>query len=235
MARFKQWGPRKVGCYYTEYWPYSYNRVGQDPSSGRYQPVKPEHRDQRVMVKTGEEWDRTYSATYPKDVFSYLDTDDEIAAADMTMANSSPYARREQAAVLEHLGYGGPVSGGEARALKRLFTELGKPDLIKLGWANRAIEVNRQPTARMVRRATLWGNPIPSVQRVTTVRLQHCYLFKSPIEGIPFEKFVKLARMYKDDSGQLRKAVMAVLDNPDAHKEIETLDTLEILGNMTGI
>jgi hypothetical protein len=56
------------------------------------------------------------------------------------------------------------------------------------------------------------------------------------MDGIHFSKFLKLARLYKNDSTSLRNAVKSLLANPEtAHREIEALDTLEILADMVGI
>ena len=233
MGRHRRWGPKETGSYYTEFWRYTWDSVS---SRHVYTPERPSYRECQVVQKTGDEPDPDYGPmrTYRRDTLETL-TEDEIRDTEFTLKNSTPGVRHEQAKVLAHLDYGGPVSGGEARALKRLFTELGKPDLVKHGWVLATSMVMRPPTARQQRHHRWWGTPPPPATKVETSRLQNCYVFKSPIEGVTFDKFVRLARMYKDDSGQLRKAVLAVLANPEAHKEIETLDTLEILGGMTGL
>ena len=51
---------------------------------------------------------------------------------------------------------------------------------------------------------------------------------------VPFEKFLKLARFYRDNKTGLRQAVKAVLDNPDAHNELETIDAIDALSTLTG-
>ncbi len=156
-------------------------------------------------------------------------------AADLTVANSDPQSRVEQAAEFKAAGYGGPVGGGEARALKNLFTELGQPELIKRGWAQVDAYAMRKPSRWAMRQAKWSNQQPPAPKKVATVRLQHCFLFKSPIDGVPFTQFIKLARMYKDDSGKLKVAVKALLANPEAHKEIESLNALEILGGLAGM
>lgn len=159
----------------------------------------------------------------------------EVADAPMTRLNSAFSAREIQSKVFRELGYNGPVGGGEARALKNLFTEMGQSDLVRHGFFRVKKTVKRAPSSYQVRRAQWSNQPAPGPREVSVEVLQECYVFKSPIPSVPFDKFVKLARMYKSDKGGLRKAVQAVLANPEAHKEVETLDCIDLLGKMVGM
>ena len=222
MSRHNQ--AHAIGDCWTRYW--DYKEAG---GTYRHVPDRPNYREYVVVTKTGEGKD---SYGYLVDTYDVLD-EDQIANAELTIKNSSVNSRHEQAKILKARGYFGPVGGGEARALRNLFTELGKADLVKHGWSYNKVEVNRYPSKYLLRRALRRGIAPPPVRREWTTKLQNCYVFKSPMDNVPFEKFVKLARMYKDDSGKLRTAVLAVLANPDAHKEVEAADVLDILGNMT--
>lgn len=223
-----------VGDYCAEWWPYSY--VAGNP---KYAPEKPDYR--HVLVKritdSMPHTDLWYASRGCMQFTYAIVTEDELVTAELTDKNSSPAVRREQANTLNARGYGGPLGSGEARALKRLFTELGKPDLIKRGWAVVETEVWVKPTPRALRRHALWGgnSPAPVPVRRKGSKLQGCYLFKSPLEGVHFSKFIRLARMYRDDSKQLRSAVVALLANPEAAKEIEALDAMDLLAGMKGL
>lgn len=233
MRRFSQYNA-KVGMFLAEYWPSHYDR-----NTGTYthKPEKPEHRALLVRQVTGI---RPHSDSYCAsrgltECELKLLTDDELANAEMTDKNADLPSRKEQARELTHRGYHGPVGHGEAKVLKSLFTELGMPDLVKRGWFLRDKEVTRKPTPRQIRRAAMWGNTLPTAVKVVVPHLQYCYVFKSPMEGVHFSKFIRLCRMYQGDKVMLRGAVKAVLENPEAHKEIETLDTLEILAGLPGM
>lgn len=235
MGRYSRWQKAVVGNYTAEWWGHSY----YDSETKAYvkDATKPAHRTRHVSLVVG--YETRESDYYPGETHQVAVTQrltsEQIMAADMTTANSPSEARAEQAAELEEAGYGGPVGGGEARALKRLFTELGMPNLVKHGWANRRVKV-QAPMSRYQRRHWLRNGgtgPAPKVER-DTWRLQHCYLFKSPVAGVPWDKFIRLARMYRDDDNGLRAAVEAVMANPEAHKEIETLDTIDILAGFGG-
>ena len=76
---------------------------------------------------------------------------------------------------------------------------------------------------------------MPASTRVNAEVMQYCYVFRSPLATVPFQKFIKLARMYRGDKGGLRAAVKGVLANPDAHTEVETIDAIEMLSNMAGL
>lgn len=223
-----------VGTYMAEWWPTVY-------ANGKYTHVPPKEEHRRYLVKQVTEIlphpDPWYRARgYVQNVTKIV-TPTELIEADLTNKNSTPTVRHEQAAELKEAGYGGPLGSGEARALKGLFTELGKPDLIKHGWAVVESEFWVKPTARALRRHQLYGGtqPAPQPYKRMGQKLQNCYVFKSPLEGVHFSKFIRLARMYRDDSKKLRTAVEALLANPDAAKEIEALDAMELLAGMQGM
>lgn len=223
----------KLGDYLTVYWPYE--KVPGDNWKHEHNPPRPTYRQEMVRQITQE---RPHHVQYWADrgykEFEYETLDESaLIAADMTIANSSSHARQEQAAVLQAVGFGGPIGGGESRALKNLFTELGKPELVKHGWVCVPVVLMAPPTRYQQGLARRAGVTAPN-RRVNTYQLKKCYLFKSPLDGVPFDKFVRLARLYKDDSGKLRKAVETLLANPEAHKEIEALDTIDLLANLGG-
>lgn len=153
----------------------------------------------------------------------------------LTVENAVIEVRRVQAQEFKRVGFQGPVGPGEARALKGVFTELGMADLVRRGFFYVARNVKRAPQKWLVRNAVRQGLPAPTGTRVNAEVLTYCYVFKSPLETVPFIKFLKLARYYRDDKNGLRDAVKAVLANPDAHKEVETIDTLDILATLTGV
>lgn len=221
-----------IGYYSTAWWESKLNK-----ETGRYEQNKPKHRSWRVRRCTGVDPhpDQYYRKVGMMQTQWEDLTEESILAAEMTVANSSSEARTEQAAILAHHGYGGPVSGGEARALKNLFAELGFTGLVKRGWARVPTKVMRPPSRWQIRNARRQGIALPASTPVEVLALRSCYVFKSPMEGIPFDKFIKLARMYKDDDGKLKVAVKALLDNPDAHKEVETIDAIAILAQLGGI
>ncbi len=161
--------------------------------------------------------------------------DEELCAASLTPDNHDKGCRYVQAAAFKRLGYHGPIGGGEARGLRNLFTEMGEANLVRRGYIMVNKSILRPPTQYAVRQARWQNVSVPPNRRVKVDMLQYCYVFKSPIPSVPFEKFVKLARMYKSDKGGLRRAVVAVLANPEAHKEVETIDALDILSKMVGM
>ena len=222
-----------VGTYVGERWPSSYKN-----GAYVYDPPRPDYRHHLVKRVTeikehSDQW--AASRGYKETVYQVV-TSEELIAADLTNKNAMSCVRHEQAKELKAAGYGGPLGSGEARALKGLFTELGRPELIKRGWALVETEVWVKPTPRQLRRHAMWGSgPAPVAVKRSGEKLQNCYMFKSPIEGIHFSKFIRLARMYRDDSKKLRSAVVALLANPDAAKEIEALDAVELLAGMQGL
>lgn len=153
----------------------------------------------------------------------------------LTAKNAVIEVRRMQAQQFKAAGFEGPVGPGEARALKGVFTELGMADLVRRGFYFVTRNVKRAPLRWLVRNAARQGLPAPTGTRVNTEILTYCYVFKSPLATVPFGKFIKLSRYYRDDKSGLRDAVKAVLANPDAHKEVETIDTLDILATLTGV
>lgn len=225
--------PTAIGYFRTEYWPSKQVLDERGQYRWAFDPPKPLYRNALVTQKTGEEPhpDPYYSSR--GHVTSTWTRVDNLIDKSLTLKNSSPAARVEQAKTLVDEGYRGPVSGGEACVLRRLFTELGRPELVKHGWIHKEIEVMASPT-HWAQRQARWTNTTAPKRKIKTMRLQHCYVFKSPLDNVPFEKFIKLARMYKDDSKKLCEAVKAVLDNPEAHNEVEALDTLDILAKMGG-
>ena len=222
-----------VGTYVAEWWPSSYKN-----GAYTYDPPRPDYRRHIVkqVTEIKDHSDPWYAAHgYKETVYKNIDSE-ELIAADLTNKNATSTVRHEQAKELAAAGYGGPLGSGEARALKGLFTELGRPELIKRGWALVETEVWVKPTPRQLRRHAMWGSgPAPVAVKRSREKLQNCYMFKSPIEGIHFSKFIRLARMYRDDSKKLRSAVVALLANPDAEKEIEALDAMELLAGMQGL
>lgn len=223
----------QVGNFMADWWPHVYD---YSTKTYTYTPPKPEYRERLVKLCTTTEphsdpWYRAQG--HVESTWEVLDSK-QILDANMTVKNASSASRKEQAFELEEAGYHGPIGGGEARALRNLFAELGMPDLVKRGWVKRNVQVTLPPTKYQIRRAAWANNPIPPGRLVWNTRLQNCYLFKSPLENVPFEKWIKLARLYKDGKA-LRDAVVALMGNPEAHKEIETLDALEILGGMKGM
>ena len=220
-----------VGTYVGEWWPSAYKN-----GAYVYDPPRPSYRHHLVkrVTEIKDHSDPWYAARgYKETVYQFV-TSEELLAADLTNKNATSTVRHEQAKELKAAGYGGPLSSGEARALKGLFTELGRPELIKRGWALVETEIWVKPTPRQLRRHAIWG-PAPAPIKRSGEKLQNCYMFKSPIEGIHFSKFIRLARMYRDDSKKLRSAVVALLANPDAEKEIEALDAMELLAGMQGL
>lgn len=224
----------KVGMFMVDHWPSHYNRT-----TGTYEfnPPKPTHRQVLVkeVINVKLHDDPYYAARGYTDCEFKCLTPDELLNAEMTNKNASIKSRQEQSRELTHRGYHGPVGGGEARVLKSLFTELGMPDLVKRGWFEHEVTVKRQPSRWQVRYANMNNLSLPTPTEVQAARIQLCYVFKSPMEDVHFSKFIRLCRMYRGDKVKLRGAVKAVLDNPEAHKEIETLDTLEILAGMPGM
>ena len=156
---------------------------------------------------------------------------------DLTVTNSDATVRHYQAGLLAQQGYCGPINAGEARALANALKELGFPECVRRGWT-----LHRKTMQVPMSRYNAWRwrtsnpgatNPAPKISRQCDV-LQRCYLFRSPMPTVPFEKFIKLARFYKDNKTGLRQAVKAVLDNPDAHTELETIDAIDALSTLTG-
>lgn len=162
-------------------------------------------------------------------------TDRELCDAPLTLANCEIGVRDEQAAAFKRLGYHGPIGGGEARGLKNTFTELGMTDLVRRGFFRCHKTVTRPPTRYQIRSARWNGGTVPGPRQVNAEIMQYCYVFKSPLPNVPFEKFIKLARMYRGDKGGLRAAVKGVLANPEAHAEVETIDAIDMLSKMAGM
>lgn len=159
----------------------------------------------------------------------------EIVNINLTKDNCEYACRGIQAHAFKEAGYHGPIGGGEARGLRNLFNETGQTDLVRRGYFEVHKTVTRPPTKYQIRRAQWNNQPAPPKRQVKVDMLQYCYVFKSPIPSVPFEKFVKLARMYKSDKGGLRKAVTAVMANPEAHNEVETIDAIDMLSKMVGM
>lgn len=169
---------------------------------------------------------------HSKAFMARLLTDDELGVAALTAENSNALARHIQGALNRKLGYRGPVKPGEARALARLFGDLGRTDLVRRGyllvkwttpgkWAGVAWRSHKGYGASYDQMVTLHK------------RLKHCYMFKSPLPTVPFGKFINLVRLYRGDHKGLRDAVMAILANPDfAASEVQTIDALDVLSNL---
>jgi hypothetical protein len=202
--------------YEAEYWCGTYDR-----ETWKYTDDVPQGRRCKVRRLMGERITSLPGATYTHKEFDWEDlTSEEIINTVFDKENSDLTTRREQAAVMYAAGYRGPVSGGEARGLKNLFADLGLPDNVRRG------HVNHKWKALSARS---WRG------EQTFHKLQACYVFKSPSPDIPFEKFIKLARLYRSDKGGIKAAVKAVLANPDAHKEIEACDAIDALAKLTGM
>ena len=143
-------------------------------------------------------------------------TEQEIIDTVFTSKNSWTSVRHEQARCMLNTGYGGPVSSGEVRVLKRTFQELGLADNFRNGHLLKKVRIPAHGRSR----------------GYTSERLQACYLFKSPLPKIPWQKFVALARLYKTDEGGLNQAIKAMLNNPNVKDDLDSLDTLEILSKL---
>jgi len=220
-----------VGDYMSTHWPYERREIEGGGGKVKYvhTPDKPTYRTHQVVQKVAVPYGQEGMVS-DHEVLS----EEQILDTTFNVKNSSPQVRWEQAAVFEAKGYHGPIGGGEARALKNLFVSINMEHLVKRGWFAVKTTIMRQPTPRQIRRAQWYGNSPPVASPYNVTKLQNCYVFKSPMPDVPFEKFVKLARMYKGEDGKLKTAVQALLANPEAAKEIETLDALEILGGMEG-
>lgn len=152
-------------------------------------------------------------------MWEYIDDDQAVMDLELTGTNSHVSARYEQALVLENHGYHGPIGGSEARALKRLFISLGRPEMVRLGHATREITTKNS-----------LGHDVKST------RLLHCYVFKTPVDAVPFDKFIQVARWYKDDEGGMRQAVVKLMENPEeAQKMATVVDTLDAFGKMESV
>lgn len=159
----------------------------------------------------------------------------QVADAELTPTNCDFAFREIQSDAFKELGYHGPVGGGEARALRNLFTELGRTDLVRRGYLRVEKTVTRPPTKYQVRSAQWRNLPPPTPREVKAELMQYCYVFKSPLVAVTFDDFIKLARMYKSDKGGLRRAVQAVLANPEASNEVDTINAIDLLGKMVGM
>lgn len=224
-------------------------RAKRDTALGRGGPSSirvdhPHHGDYQYVVEYDIVGDYVTEVldSYPYESNPLMDkwkpkrlTDTQVADARITRKNSTFSARELQARAFKKAGYHGPVGGGEARALRNLFTEMGRPELVRHGFFRTTKKVKRPPSRYQMRQAQWNNQPIPQAREVNAEVMQECYVFKSPIPEVAFDKFVKLARMYKSDKGGLRKAVVAVLKNPEAHKEVETIDCIDLLGKMVGM
>ncbi len=193
-------------------------------------------REHKINGDTVESFVRHYPSNEERDKWSYRHLNDqEVADAVLTPTNCEFGVRDAQSAAFKRLGYHGPIGGGEARALRNLFTEMGRSELVRHGYFRVTKKIMRPPSKYQIRRAQWNNGPMPPSREVDAEILQHCYVFKSPVPEVPFSKFIKLARMYRGDKGGLRTAVKAVLANPEAHKEVETLDCIDLLGKMVGM
>ena len=143
-------------------------------------------------------------------------TEQEIIDTVFTSKNSWTSVRHEQAICMLNTGYGGPVSSGEVRVLKRTFQELGLTDNFRNGHLLKKVRIPARGWHRSY----------------TSENLQSCYLFKSPLSEIPWQKFVALARLYKTDEGGLNQAIKAMLNNPNVKDDLDSLDTLGILSEL---
>lgn len=84
----------------------------------------------------------------PDSTYWHLLTSTEILSAPMTNKNATYAARSVQAHVVKVEGYTGPIKGGEARAMSRFLTEIGKPDHVRRCWFMRETEYKRYPANR---------------------------------------------------------------------------------------
>src|SRR3990167_950681 len=99
-------------------------------------------------------------------------TEQEIIDTVFISKNSWTSVRHEQAICMLNTGYGGPVSSGEVRVLKRTFQELGLADNFRNGHLLKKVIIP----------ARGWHRSYASK------KLQSCYLFKSPLPEIPWQK-----------------------------------------------
>lgn len=188
-----------------------------------------------LQTESGNAWGDDGSAPHQRAMI-----DSEILAANMTSLNSDLPSRYYVAKLNAEHGYHGPVQPGEARALSRCFKELGMPDLVRRSWIVRTKTLKTRRMSRYQLRAWIRQNPAVNTQANAPIRtvtadvLQYCYTFRSPMTDVPFTKFLKLAKLYRDKTG-LRKAVAAVLANPEAHSEIDTADAIDILAGLKGM
>lgn len=221
----------------------------RDVRHNRWGPhQRPQHRANPVLVKTDAM--HTVESTWRKilaPVYRFM-TDAEILHAVMTNKNSTSDARREQAAVQGHLGYGGPVGGAEARSLRNIMSEIGKADHVLRGHAikcvTRTINVPIRGYSKFAAINTWYKanpNPAPGVtcpvptKSVTRTwdMLVECYVFKSPIDSIPWTDFIRLARAYRTDKGGLRRAISTLLADPSKAAEVlDAVNTIDVLANL---
>ena len=139
-------------------------------------------------------------------------TDEQVSKLVLTKSNSNRRVRHIQGKVNARLGYSGPIKGGEARVLARMYKDT---DLVRRGYLLKE-----------------WTTKDVYGRREHRSRNQHCYMFKSPHPEIPFTSFIKLVRLYRDDKSKLETAVAAVLANPEAANEIATCNAIETLAKL---
>lgn len=229
LSHYDQWPNYKKKCLVDEYYSGGMRKIMREV----YVSDQPKHRACAIMcISPGEHIDLYNGEKAPAYRFC---TEQEIIDAVMTSKNSCSSARREQAAVLANAGYGGPVGGAEARALKSIMAEIGLPENVKRGhalvdrkgtitqnlrgWTRRNALSNGQPTTRRVERS--W------------TALTACYVFKSPLDNVPWESFIRLARGYRGDKGGLRAAINTILADPSkANEMIDALDTIDLLAEI---
>lgn len=146
---------------------------------------------------------------------------DELLSAPLTNKNATVTARTLQANVAKEAGYTGPIKGGEARAMSRFLTELGKPDHVRRCWFMR-------DTERVRFAGTAWE------RKWTSTRLQGpIYVFKPLVEGFSFTQFMQIVRMYKPGvKGGCRAAIRKAMLSPDMAADLEMLNTLDTLAGL---
>lgn len=148
-------------------------------------------------------------------------TTDELLSAPLTNKNATIKARTLQANAAKKAGYTGPIKGGEARAMSRFLTELGKPDHVRRCWFMRETEYTRYP-----------GTPYE--HKLTRTRLQGpIYVFKPLVEGFSFTQFMQIVRMYKPGvKGGCRAAIRKAMSSPDMAADLDMLNTLDTLAGL---
>jgi hypothetical protein len=156
-------------------------------------------------------------------------SDSEIAATTFTTKNSDAHTRSVLVEWYQKNGYVGPLTGGEARALKNLMHALGKTDCVVHGWIKAPIKYKSTRNK--------WV-PKQGWTLTTTLReseaLRRVYLFKSPIDGIEMKDFVSLARMYQDDKSKLKGAILELLSKP-TDELVKEVKTFAVIGKLAAL
>lgn len=206
----------------------SYSRYSDDGNVYQFVGLEDEHTTparpcisgaQKILgygCDRGGKWTVTMDPEYWRKL-----TTDELLSAPLTNKNATVTARILQADAAKEAGYTGPIKGGEARAMSRFLTELGKPDHVRRCWFMRETEYKRYP-------GTTWE------QTLTRSRLQGpIYVFKPLVEGFSFQQFMQIVRMYKPGmKGGCRAAIRKAMASPDMEADLEILNTLDTLAGL---